>query len=280
MRAEEEKAEERNEAPAEEKQGGESPREETGDQAPGKETSPAKEEPPDPPEEQEEEKAGASAGTEGTEKADEDIGDDDQVEEEVVLDEADPGEEKLPEPDTAAPEEETAEETAREEKSGNGKQAPEKGHGKKGVRALLRKKWVLLSGGIVLLGLGISFVSLGGDRGKTLSLALFLGGQGKEDESLVQTVLKPFFIPLSEDAQNAAIMLVISAKWDAETLSRYKRKSVVIRDELYRYLVQAAKSGKDMVKQKSALAPGLNQVLRHALTAKRIEVRVDKVSLI
>lgn len=209
---------------------------------------------------------------------DSEIGDDG---EEIVLDEADAGEEKPPEPDKPALEEKTGREAdVREEETGSDEQARKMGHRKKGVLALLGKKWALLSSGILFLALGASFVFLGGNSGKNLNIASLFGGQGKEDQSEAQTVLKPFFIPLPEDSEEAAIKLVISVKWVPETETRYKRRPATVRNEVYRYLLQAAGSKRDMVKQKSALEPELNQVFQHALAVKNVEVRVDEASFI
>jgi hypothetical protein len=295
----EEKTEDQPQETEEEKVGEEVSREETEEQKAEKEEGPTQEETPDTPKELEEKKEGSQvevaggekteedttsekvpAGVESTEENKEDAGDVEQVEE-VVLDQADAGEEKPPEPDTPTPEEETAKENdVREEKTEGAEQAPKKEHKKMGTLALLRKKWVLLSAGGLFLAMGISFVFFGGDSGKTLNVVSLLGGPGNEDQSDVQTVLQPFFIPLPEDSENAAIRLVISVKWGPETLTRYKRRAVMVRNEVYRYLLQAAGSKKDMVEQKSALASELKQVFQHALAVKNVEVRVAEASVI
>ncbi|RLB15041.1 MAG: hypothetical protein DRG82_12440 [Deltaproteobacteria bacterium] len=217
---------------------------------------------------------------ENTDESKEEIGDAWPVEEEVILDEAAPLDEEPPEPDAADSEAAGTEDGDTEkEVTESSEQASKKGDGTGGVFAFLRKKWVLFSAGTVFFALGISFLLLAGNRGEFLTVDSLLGGNGKDEQSVVQSVLDPFFIPLPENSENAAVKLVISVKWDPEILTRYKKRPVAVRNQVYRYLLQAAGSGKDMVKEKSALASELSQVFQHVLAVRNVKVRVDEVSL-
>ena len=231
------------------------------------------------------ESAEAGSGKEEQSKTESSVpketGDTGQVEQEVVLDEAESVDEELPEPDAADSEAAGTEDGDTEkEVTESSEQASKKGDGTGGVFAFLRKKWVLFSAGTVFFALGISFLLLAGNRGEFLTVDSLLGGNGKDEQSAVQSVLDPFFIPLPENSENVAVKLVISVKWDPEILTRYKKRPVAVRNQVYRYLLQAAGSGKDMVKEKSALASELSQVFQHVLAVRDVKVRVDEVSLI
>jgi hypothetical protein len=205
-----------------------------------------------------------------------------QIEEEVVLDEVLGEEEEASEPDgSREPAEEPLEETDTEEKgTGSPEASPEEGQNRKGMFALLRKKWVLVPAGGFFLMLGLAFGPrfFGGDHGKLLRLGSLLGGHAKENQGLVQSVLRPFFVPLPEDSGKLLVKLVISVRWSPEILVMYRKNQIRVRDEVYQYLLRTAGSGEKFDEEKSALVSELDRVFEHALAIRDIEVRVDEIA--
>jgi hypothetical protein len=216
-----------------------------------------------------------------TEEKSKDLADEEQIEEEIVLDEVLAEEDEVPEPDS----QEDLKEVPPEERITSGENAggpdasPPKGADKKGSFVFLRKKWVLTLGAglLVLLGLGFSYGFLSGRQGKLLESNGLTRGQAKEERALVETVLKPFFVPQPEDSENDVVKLVISVQWSRGTLIAYRKRAIRVRDEVYQYLLQTAGSGKNFSEKKADLAPELDRVLQHALAIKNIRVRVNEI---
>jgi len=212
-----------------------------------------------------------------TEEKSEDLAGEGQIEEEIVLDEVLAEEDEAPEPDS---QENLKEEEPEEDKAAGKGAAPRKGPDKKGTFVFFRKKWAftLSAGLLVLLILGIGYGFLSVRQGKLLDLNGLIGRQTKGGRALVETVLKPFFVPQPENSENAAVKLVVSVLWNSGTLITYRKEPVRVRDEVYQYLLQEAGSGKDFAKEKQSLASGLSTVLQHALAVKDIRVRVHDIA--
>ncbi len=217
-----------------------------------------------------------------TEEKSEDLAGEGQIEEEIVLDEVLAEEDEAPEPDSQEnlKEEEPEEDKAAGKGAGSPDAAPRKGPDKKGTFVFFRKKWAftLSAGLLVLLILGIGYGFLSVRQGKLLDLNGLIGRQTKGGRALVETVLKPFFVPQPENSENAAVKLVVSVLWNSGTLITYRKEPVRVRDEVYQYLLQEAGSGKDFAKEKQSLASGLSTVLQHALAVKDIRVRVHDIA--
>lgn len=219
--------------------------------------------------EQENESQDADPLTENSEEAIPGAEDAEQVEE-VVLDEPDPDEENPPEPEPSSSEGKTArEEGSTEEKSAGGKQDR---------KAFFRRKIVVMPalGLFIAMGCAVLFFSRNSEKGHDLGALIY--GQGKDAQSRVETVLKPFLVPLPADSEDVAVRLIIAVKWAPEILARYKNKPVPIRNDVYQHLLQVAGSKRDMVEEKGVLAKELKSVFQHALAVRDIEVRVQEIS--
>jgi hypothetical protein len=217
-----------------------------------------------------------------SEEKSKDLSDEEQIEEEIVLDEVLAEEDEVPEADSQKDlkEEQPEERITSGENAGGPDASPPKGADKKGSFVFLRKKWALILGAglLVLLGLGFSYGFLSGRQGKLLESDGLTKGQAKEERTLVETMLKPFFVPQPEDSENDAVKLVISVQWSRGTLIAYRKRAIRVRDEVYQYLLQAAGSGKNFTEKKSDLASELEGVLQHALAIKKIRVRVNEIA--
>ncbi len=211
-----------------------------------------------------------------------DLADEEQIEEEIVLDEVLAEEDEAPEPDSQTDlKDEVPEEIKTSGKEAGGPDAsPRQGADRKGTFVFLRKKWVFTLGAglLMVLGLGFSYGFLNGKQGKLSELNGLAEGQAKEERALVETVLKPFFVPQPEDSENNAVKLVISVQWSRGTLIAYRKNAIRVREEVYQYLLQAAGSGENFAEKKSGLASELDRVLQHALAIKNIRVRVNEIA--
>lgn len=217
-----------------------------------------------------------------SEEKSEDLAGEGQIEEEIVLDEVLAEEDEAPESDSQGhlTEEEPEENKTAGEGAGNPDATSRKGLDKKGAFVFFQKKRVVTLGAgllvLLILGVGYGFLSVG--QGKFLDLNGLTGRQTKGGRALVETVLKPFFVPQPENSKNAAVKLIVSVQWSRGTLITYGKETVRVRDEVYQYLLQSAGSGKYSAEEKKSLASELARVLQHALAVKNIRVRVNHIA--
>jgi len=152
---------------------------------------------------------------------------------------------------------------------------------KQHARVLLQRKKTFVWAGTLLFVTGVAlFFFFEGYRTRSSGHEHFFSRADGKGNSSSKTVLKPFFIPLTGNSEHAALCLIVSVRWDSQTLARYREKKVRVRNEIYQFLLHAADSGEDLVKEKSVLESKLSTVFQHALAARNIAVNVDEASTI
>jgi hypothetical protein len=231
---------------------------------------------------------GTPAGSEGAEDPEQSPLEEEVVLEEVILDEVALDDEEPVAPETAPSEEKGQEKEHGEAEASNGPAegqdagAEEEQSGNQTPHAFLqRKKTFVWAAGTLLFIMGAAlFFFFQGNRTKEFSLEHFFSGADGNGQSSAKTVLKPFYVPLTGNTDHAALCLIVSVRWDPQTLARYREEQVRVRNEVYQFLLHAADSGEDMAKEKGALASKLSTVFQHALAAHHITVTVDEASTV
>ncbi len=201
--------------------------------------------------------------------------------EEVILDDEEPAAEEAPS-SAEKPEEERGEAEALNGPVGEGDEGDrDENSGKHLGRVFLHRKKTFVWAGTLLFVMGFSFLFFfEGSRTKDFGLRHLFSSMDGKGQSFAKTVLKPFFVPLAGNAEHAALCLIVSVMWDPQTLARYREKQAQVRNEVYQFLLHAAESSEDMVKEKRALESKLSAVFQHALAARHITVNVDEASTI
>jgi hypothetical protein len=140
------------------------------------------------------------------------------------------------------------------------------------------KRWVFIClAGLILIGAASPVIQkplkdLGGYYGFLFPKKNQRGAGASEKR------LKPFFVPLPEGSSNLAARMVMSVKWDPMTAARFKQHSTQIRAELYEYLLEFAKKGKDFTGELDSLESELGRVFRRALGVTDVVVVLEDVA--
>jgi len=150
------------------------------------------------------------------------------------------------------------------------------------VGLLISHKWISLAAlfGLffVVMGLHISLGPKEVDDQEPASQYVATKKMLKEESG--EENLKPFFIPLPEGSSKTVIRIDLSANWDRSVSTRFKTKELQIRDHLYRYLLELAKSGDDLQKKLFSLEADISGIVKNFMGKMDLTIRIVEIEYI
>ena len=140
----------------------------------------------------------------------------------------------------------------------------------------------------IIIGLlGVVSVAVGMSRTLGLNGVPGLGwrpllsdSSGELRDHYVEEALSPFFVPLPATSSERVAVIDFTVIWDGRASVRFKRKELQIRDSLYRYILERAKKGEDLLEKAPILETEMSRTFQESMGSKEIEIQIKKVKLL
>jgi hypothetical protein len=152
---------------------------------------------------------------------------------------------------------------------------------RKVVDVLLSHKWLFLcalSLLFIFMGVNITLspkkVKGRGDTATGFVTKKIMKEQADEEN------LSPLYIPFPGDSPKCMIRVEVSATWNSSASARYKKKELLIRDQLYRHLSELVKGDDDLDGKTMFLEAEINRIVKKIMGPIDLEIKIKEIKYI
>ena len=140
-----------------------------------------------------------------------------------------------------------------------------------------KKKWgllILVITAAAVIGTGFVFFSGTLDINNRYK---FIPLTNKEDISLSEEMLSPFFIPPSEKTSMNVIRVDVSVIWNGLASIRFEKKELQIRDNVYRIIKDSAEQTDDLNNRISYLEEEMGKIFQESLNVRDLAIKIKEI---
>jgi len=76
---------------------------------------------------------------------------------------------------------------------------------------------------------------------------------------------------------NTLLKIDFSVSWDGRVSVRYRNEELLIRDHLYRYLLEQSKEGGDLTKEVEGLEKEMGQIMKKSLGVVDLQLKITEI---